>query len=309
MNDCVPHFFLSEEIATIMNNPNVILNQNKLSEKHMVHFSIPLSDNIKTKLEKIMNVPPSSIPMTWVRGDTFEHIDQGTSPFESTFLIYLTDSVGQFIVDGQNYSINAGNAHIFSEGLSHSTLHTENDRLMMGPMSEKGLPVGGVLIPVIYYYSQDSNTQQPDCRIEYESKYFLNQPFQAYILNIPSPGQELNIVVETDVYTAVYSNGTGLDNIWAPPSGKTFGGWKLLMNKNNPVIGYNTPDKIYMPGEIFTYTESTSLLPNWIDLPVPSRSFKLHFTNNSTVYYKSNSLSTGSGGSGVRNYRHKQRKT
>jgi hypothetical protein len=305
MNDCVPHFFSSEEIATIMNDPIVTLNQNNLS-KGMVHFSIPLSETIKAKLEKVMDVSQvTTIPMTWVRGDTLEHIDQG-APFESTFLIYLTDSVGQFIVDGQNYSITAGNAHIFSEGLSHSTLHTENDRLMMGPMSETGLPVGGI-IPIIYYYSQDSDTQQPDCRIEYQSKY-LNQPFQAYILNIPSPGQELN-TVETDVYTAVYSNGTGLDNIWAPPTGKTFRGWKLL-NKNNPVIGNNTPDKIYMPGDIFTYTQSTSLVPNWVDLPVQPvrRPFKLHFTDNS-VFYKSNSLSTGSGGSGVRNYRHKQRKT
>jgi hypothetical protein len=290
-----------------MNDPNITLNQNKLS-KGMVHFSIPLSETIKAKLEKVMDVSQvTTIPMTWVRGDTLEHIDQG-APFKTTFLIYLTDSVGQFIVDGQNYSITAGNAHIFSEGLSHSTLHTENDRLMMGPMSETGLPVGGAIIPIINYYSQDSDTQQPDCRIEYQSKYFLNQPFQAYILNIPSPGQELNIVVETDVYTAVYSNGTGLDNIWAPPTGKTFRGWKLL-NKNNPVIGNNTPDKIYMPGDIFTYTQTTSLVPNWIDLPVqPRRPFKLHFTDNS-VFYKSNSLSTGSGGSGVRNYRHKQRKT
>ena len=33
------------------------------------------------------------------------------------------------------------------------------------------------------------------------------------------------------------------------------------------------------------------------------------FTNNAWVYYQSHSLSTGSGGSGVRNYRHKQRRT
>jgi hypothetical protein len=33
------------------------------------------------------------------------------------------------------------------------------------------------------------------------------------------------------------------------------------------------------------------------------------FTNNAQVYYKSNSLSTGGGGSGVKNSRHKQRRT
>jgi hypothetical protein len=36
---------------------------------------------------------------------------------------------------------------------------------------------------------------------------------------------------------------------------------------------------------------------------------RLQFTNNAQVFYKSNSLSTGSGGSGVRNSRHKRNKT
>lgn len=303
MNDCVPHFFSSEEIATIMNDPNITLNQNKLLEKHMIHFSIPLSESIKSKLEKVMDVSQmTTIPMTWVRGDTLEHIDQGTSPFESTFLIYLTDSVGQFIVDGKDYSINTGNAHIFSEGLTHSTIHTENDRLMMGPMSETGLPVG---VPdpepepttTIYYYPYDVDLNL-NCSIEY-----LNYTSQAYILNIPPP-----IPVGNDNYTVNYTNETGLVNIWDPPTGKTFGGWKI----KNGFTPIDTMVNIYMPGNIYSFVGNTVLVPNWIDLPlqpVPIRSFKLHFTNNSSVYYKSNSLSTGSGGSGVRNYRHKQRKT
>jgi|UniRef100_A0A6C0AH67 hypothetical protein len=39
------------------------------------------------------------------------------------------------------------------------------------------------------------------------------------------------------------------------------------------------------------------------------RRFTLQFTNNAMVYYKSHSLSVGGGGSGVRNARHKKRKT
>lgn len=298
MNDCVPHFFSSEEIATIMNDPNITSNQNKLSAG-MVHFSIPLSETMKSRLEKVMDVSQvKTIPMTWVRGDTMEHIDQGTSPFKSTFLIYLTDSVGQFIVDGQNYSISAGNAHIFSEGLSHSTLHTENDRLIMGPMSETGLPVGIPPTTTIYYYPYDVDLNI-NCSIDYS-----NNTSQAYILNIPPPPP---IPVSNDNYTVNYSVDC-LDNFWDPPTGKTFGGWKI---KN----GYPLIDPmvtIYMPGEIYSFEGNTVLVPNWINLPVnpvPIRpSFKLHFTDNS-VFYKSHSLSTGSGGSGVRNYRHKQRKT
>ena len=37
--------------------------------------------------------------------------------------------------------------------------------------------------------------------------------------------------------------------------------------------------------------------------------FRLQFTDNAMVYYKSHSLSAGGGGSGVRNARHKKRKT
>lgn len=305
MNDCVPHFFSSEEIATIMNDPNITLNQNKLSEG-MVHFSIPLSETVKSKLEKVMNVSQvKTIPMTWVRGDTLEHIDQGTSPFESTFLIYLTDSVGQFIVDGKDYSINTGNAHIFSEGLTHSTIHTENDRLMMGPMSETGLPVGVPANYTIYYYPNDTTI---DNYIIYSYSY---STLEILILSLPPP-----IPDNTDDYSIFYTKEDSLDEvIWAPPVGKIFGGWKLKNPSSDLPIG-DTSDQIYNPGEIYIFSGNTALVPNWIDLPIqpplislPIRPFKLHFTNNSTVYYKSNSLSTGSGGSGVRNYRHKQRKT
>jgi hypothetical protein len=45
------------------------------------------------------------------------------------------------------------------------------------------------------------------------------------------------------------------------------------------------------------------------NLCVRSFSMSSLFTNNALVYYKPHSLSTGSGGSGVKNSRHKQRKT
>jgi len=293
MNDILFNFLSSEEITNIMNDPNVTLHKHRLSETPMVHFSIPLYETIKTKLEKRIKVS-QMIPMTWVRGDTVEHVDKGISPFETTFLIYLTDSDGEFIVDGQHYSISAGNAHIFSEGLSHSTVDTKKDRLIMGPMSETGLAVGGP--PSIIYYPLDGDLE-PNCNITYYS-----YSSKAYILNIPPP-----IPVSTNNYNVQYTNNTGYDDktIWSPPSGKKFGGWKIK-NGFSP-IGNNTSDKIYIPGEIYTYTNYTVLVPNWINVPRALPSFKLHFTDNTMVFYKSNSLSTGSGG--VRNYRHKQRKT
>lgn len=286
MNVRIPHFLLSEEIAIVMKDPEIEFYKDKPGQ--MVHFSISLPDTIQVKLKKIMNVS-NTIPMTWVRGDTVEHIDQGTSPFNHTYLIYLTNSPGQFLVDGQSYSIQAGAAHIFSEGLAHSTLNTE-DRLIMGPMSETGLPVGIPISNSIYYYPSDTIT---DVFMVYTS-----YAQQAIILNIPPPVPE-----GTSDYSINYVNELGL-NIWYPPPGKIFGGWRLMNSPDNVPIGNNTVDKIYIPGEIFEYTTSTNLVPYWIDV---KPRFRMHFNDNSRVFYKPNSLSSGAGG--VRNYRAKQRKT
>jgi len=284
MNVRIPHFFSSEDIALILTDPTIALHK----EKSKVNFSITIPYSIQTKLKTIMNVG-ETIPMTWIRGDTVEHVDKGETPFDHTYLIYLTDSPGQFIVDGQSYPIEAGTAHIFSEGLSHSTLHAE-DRLIMGPMSEKGLPVGGTTNVIVYVSSDELNVY-----IVYES-YAL----QALILNIPPPVPE-----STDDYLIYYFNDSGLDNPWAPPPGKKFGGWKLLDFPDNVPIGDNPVDKIYMPGETYAYTSATILVANWIDITRPR--FGMHFTDNAMVFYKKGSLSTGSGG--VRNYRAKRRKT
>ena len=285
MNVRIPHFFSSEDIALLMNDPAIALHKEKPGK---VHFSITVPDSIQTKLKKIMNVG-DTIPMTWIRGDTVEHVDQGTTPFNHTYLIYLTDSPGHFLVDGQSYPIEAGTAHIFSEGLTHSTLHAE-DRLVMGPMSEAGLPVGIPTTVIVYL-----PTGTFEAYIVYES-YTL----QATILNIPPPVPET-----TDDYSVYYINNTGSENVWNPPPGKKFGGWKLLDFPDNVPIGDNPVDKIYMPGEIYAYTTTTLLTPNWIDVARPR--FGMHFSDNARVFYKQSSLSTGSGG--VRNYRAKRRKT
>ena len=55
----------------------------------------------------------------------------------------------------------------------------------------------------------------------------------------------------------------------------------------------------------FTFTSISGLPP----LSRPSFSMGSLFTNNAQVYYKPHSLSTGGGGSGVKNYRQKQRRT
>jgi hypothetical protein len=145
------------DITELLNNSDVKLNKEKLSIQNVVKFSISLSTVIKKKLEDSLSIDlsnVSTIPMRWIKGDTLPHVDKGETEFNTTYLIYLTDSSGSLIVDGINYPILAGDAHIFSEGLEHSTIDCGNDeRLMIGPMSESGFAVGG---GISYYPNQTS---------------------------------------------------------------------------------------------------------------------------------------------------------
>ena len=152
------HNLLSpNEISDMLNNPIVESNKEKLSTLQKVDFSIQLSDTIKNKLETGFNInltDITSIPMRWIKGDTPQHADKGADRFSNTYLMYLTDSIGNLIIDGQSYPIVAGDAHIFSEGLEHSTINTGTDeRLMIGPMSETGFHVGAAVY-IIYYNNE-----------------------------------------------------------------------------------------------------------------------------------------------------------
>jgi hypothetical protein len=152
----------SNEITEILNNPIVQTNKDKLSTQQKVDFSIQLPDAIKDKLETGFGINLSqitSIPMRWIKGDTQPHIDRGENNFNNTHLLYLTDSIGNLIIDGQSHPITAGNAHIFSEGLAHSTINTgDSERLMIGPMSETGFRVGEPSL--IHYYNNKTDADQ-----------------------------------------------------------------------------------------------------------------------------------------------------
>ena len=148
----------SNEITEILNNPIVQTNKDKLSTQQKVDFSIQLPDAIKDKLETGFGINLSqiaSIPLRWIKGDTPPHIDKGENHFNNTYLLYLTDSIGNLIIDGQSYPIAAGNAHIFNEGLAHSTINTgDSERLMIGPMSENGFHVGGSY-SILYFETEE----------------------------------------------------------------------------------------------------------------------------------------------------------
>ena len=151
----------SSEISDIMNNPIVKANKEVLSDtQKVVRFSIPLVSNIKTKLEKSLSITlPCTVPMRWIKGDTPPHTDKGDRRFDNTYFIYLTDSIGNLVVDGQSYPITAGNVHIFKEGLEHYTINTGNsERLMIGPVDELGYRVGPIAGGIKYFSSKIAAT-------------------------------------------------------------------------------------------------------------------------------------------------------
>ena len=150
------HNLLSSiDIADILNDPIVQTNKEKLSTVEKVDFSIDSTDEIKNKLETGFGISLSnitSIPLRWIKGDTPAHTDKGEQNFNMTYLMYLTDSIGNLFIDGQTYPITAGDAHIFSEGIEHYTINTgSSERLMIGPMCETGSRVGAA--EYIKYFS------------------------------------------------------------------------------------------------------------------------------------------------------------
>ena len=264
------HNLLSpNEIADILNNPIVKSNKEKLLTQQKVDFSVQLSDTIKNKLETGLNInltQITSIPMRWIKGDTSPHKDRGENLFSNTYLMYLTDSIGNLIIDGQSYPIAAGDAHIFNEGIEHSTINTgTSERLIIGPMSETGFHVGAA--PGIIYFNNETDASN-----------FINAIGYSYDYTI-----------------------TTIDGISS---------WNIVTNEygTNPTPNggpYNDGDILIATGYYYVYPYVAPQAPS------PYRSFSMRslFTDNALVYYKPHSLSTGGGGSGVKNSRHKQRRT
>jgi hypothetical protein len=126
----------NETVATILS-----------STETKTRFRIALPDTIKEKLKSGLGLDLFSVeevPMMYIRGDMEPHVDSGVSDFKNTYLVYLTDSGGKFIVDNTEYDIQKGCGFKFERGLLHGTTGTGDEgRLMIGPLSDMGFEVGG----------------------------------------------------------------------------------------------------------------------------------------------------------------------
>ena len=141
------NFISNEQIDYLINLPEVIKAKTdiEIKDEGIIYFNIKLTSNIRDIFRNIdLDISNfESIPMRWIKGNTKPHIDIGSQEFNRTYLVYLTDSPGELIIDKISYPISKGNAYVFSEGLSHKTINTGLEpRLLLGPMSENGIPVG-----------------------------------------------------------------------------------------------------------------------------------------------------------------------
>ena len=140
---------LSEEyIDFILNLPQVIDAKEIIDNKSLnsIYFNIQLPLSIINIIKDRINLDLTNndnIPMRWIKGDIPPHVDHGENSFNNTYLIYLTNSQGQLIIEDRTYPITQGSAYIFNENLNHETINTGSEpRLLLGPMNENGLTVG-----------------------------------------------------------------------------------------------------------------------------------------------------------------------
>ena len=125
-------------------------------ENGKIYFTIELTDSIRTALQTRFELDLSGVvnlPMRWIKGDTLPHIDRAVSNFDNTYLVYLNDSPGEFLIGESAYPITENTGYVFQEGVNHSTAHTgAAPRLLLGPMNEFAEPVGGAVM--FFYPSQ-----------------------------------------------------------------------------------------------------------------------------------------------------------
>lgn len=160
MSSVYTNVLSNEDIQYLNNLPEVLAAKDSLDGRSSgtVKFTIVPTDELRTTLEArfgLSLLAGASIPMRWIKGDTAPHVDVGSSKFKNTYLMYLNDSPGKFIVDSQSYLIQANTGFVFNEGLCHETQHTGSlPRLLLGPMNELAEPVGGG--PGVYYFSTEA---------------------------------------------------------------------------------------------------------------------------------------------------------
>jgi hypothetical protein len=202
----INNFLSEEDIYYILSLPEVTNSKNNIELKinGSEYFSINLTPLIKKKIFEKFGLRLETVPMRWIKGDTKPHVDTGSKQFEKTYLAYLSDSPGDFLIENNSYHIVKGSAFIFNEGLKHETINTGLEpRLLLGPMSEEGLAVGAAGIvayggSTIYFQQAD-----PGAYIEFKidnSEWYTIFDWPTYVQNLtPETSLFINVEFLTDI--------------------------------------------------------------------------------------------------------------
>jgi len=219
MTTHLSNVFSTEELEYLTQSQEVLDAKSKLVNDNIVYFTIPATESIKSTIFSQFGLDISTvseIPMRWIRGDIHEHTDVGSSEFEKTYLAYLNDNQGEFVVDFSRYPITANSAFIFNEGVIHMTQNTGIEpRLLLGPMNELAEPVGRS--PINYYSNYDDaingiNTIANGGFVLGNSIYYGNIGNNSSwrIAGAYDDTINANPINPSSIPTGVYSNGTDL---------------------------------------------------------------------------------------------------
>jgi len=229
----IPDVLDTEIMDSILNDPRVIRHYQEFEkdqQKNSSTFSYPISNGIRQvfttrlgmDLEKVTH-----LPMKWARGNHRSHVDVGSEPFEKTCLLYLSDCKGSLYIENEAYEMKKNMGYVFDQGMVHGveTMENTTPRLLIGPMSQKGLTVG---LPTVGYY------------------YTNNDPITS--------------VTEGTIFlSGSYIN----TNIEPTPPNTVFGGW-YISAISEFATDYNVGD-IVQPGQTYNNQDSMALFPYYIN--------------------------------------------
>lgn len=215
------NIFTQDDLNYINNLTEVIEAKNKLKATNdKVSFNITLTYSIKNSLSKLgldlTNI--RTIPMRWIIGDTSEHIDVGTSEFTNTYLVFMNNSPGTFLIEDTPYPITQNTAYVFNEGLAHSTQNTQGARLLLGPMNEFAEPVGSAPQGIYYYLNEADATNNNGNYIAVGNSYTLGSSISYGSLSgYPGVGNGWKIDDGNGTSTGLYADGDTLNDDASAP--------------------------------------------------------------------------------------------
>lgn len=236
----IGNVFEKECIESILKLPKVKEAKERIEirGKGSEYFNVDATPEILSHLHANMglDLAVTRIPMRWIKGDTVPHIDTGAQSFNTTHLVYLTESPGSLIIHGDSYPIRQGCGFTFSEGLSHATTGTGNEpRLLLGPLNDEGFPVG---ISGIYADGQTDTVYVKQESGNIYGRINSGDWFQTFfpcLITNANPDYRLKVFFTTN-FTITNVN----EYFVCGSSGIQFGSTSLNSDGSRPVITINT---------------------------------------------------------------------